>query len=145
MLFSRLKINVKRFRGSSSPGCCHEGVQMKAEMSKTKRTTDIAGLLIEEQKTLQQIITSLDGTPGPSIPLTPSSAACFSAGGCLCCSNRRNCTQQLVQLKPRGMESGAAPQEDGVKVCQVSPELCFSAEQLLLVWKEHCSVLVKSH
>lgn len=63
--------------------------------------------------------------PGPSIPLTLSSAACFSAGGCLCCSNRRNRTQQPEQLKPGGMESGAAPQEDGVKVCRLHLSCAF--------------------
>lgn len=49
-------------------------------------------------------------------------------------------TQQPAQFKPGGVggggcggvESGAALQEDGVKVCKASPELCFffSAEQL---------------
>lgn len=83
--------------------------------------------------------------PGPSIPLTLSSAACFSAGGCLCCSNRRNHTQQPEQFKPGGMEGWSGAAGGRSQSVQASPELCFSAEQLLLVYKEHRSFLVRIH
>lgn len=90
----------------------------KQKCPKQKRSTDTSGLLMGEQKTLQQIITSLDGTPAPSIPLTPSPtlvflpvAACAAATGGIApdCQSSFNPEAWRAQRSPAGGRSQSVP------------------------------------
>lgn len=108
---------------------------MKAELSKTKRTKDISGLLIWRGEDTA----ADDYKSGPHFwsfhSFNPEFSRLFFRRWLLVFQQQEE-SQQPVQFENGGMESGAARQEEGVKVCQASPELSFSAEQdkqLLLV------------